>query len=201
VPASGYTGCIAAGGGQYSAMDDTRSPASAAPKAAEGAEVMDRERLCNDILNTGVMGALIGGFALSNLQMDFDTNNTHDIVIYLASFIGVHACTCSCITSALLYRVANRLSDNAAEAWAADNSMLLLLPMGKFGMGCLSYLLSVIALSHRDLKGAGGGNAWRNVALLIGIMSMSITVMTFFLLRARRGTTSVRQSDAKLGTE
>eukprot|EP01046_Picozoa_sp_COSAG06_P089603 COSAG06_NODE_35974_length_453_cov_0.858757_1_plen_68_part_01 len=39
---------------------------------AGGDEVpVDRDRLLNDILNTGVMGALIGGFALSNLQLNY----------------------------------------------------------------------------------------------------------------------------------
>ena len=35
----------------------------------EGGGGVDRERLLNDILNTGVMGALIGGFALANQFM------------------------------------------------------------------------------------------------------------------------------------
>eukprot|EP01046_Picozoa_sp_COSAG06_P047098 COSAG06_NODE_6785_length_2783_cov_3.587928_4_plen_101_part_00 len=72
------------------------------PRAAGDEVSVDRDRLLNDILNTGVMGALIGGFALSNLQLNYDTAKTVEVAIYLTSFIGVHACTCSCVTSAML---------------------------------------------------------------------------------------------------
>ena len=81
------------------------APGAAAERDDDGGGGLDRERLCNDILNTGVMGALIGGFALSNLQAGFDTAVTLDVAIYLTSFIGVHACTCSCVTSALLCEI------------------------------------------------------------------------------------------------
>eukprot|EP00320_Phaeocystis_rex_P018496 CAMPEP_0119072860 /NCGR_PEP_ID=MMETSP1178-20130426/60412_1 /TAXON_ID=33656 /ORGANISM="unid sp, Strain CCMP2000" /LENGTH=52 /DNA_ID=CAMNT_0007054909 /DNA_START=12 /DNA_END=166 /DNA_ORIENTATION=+ len=43
----------------------------------------DRERSLNDIMNTGVTAALIGGFALSNLQgieADSDGNIVTDTV-------------------------------------------------------------------------------------------------------------------------
>eukprot|EP01043_Picozoa_sp_COSAG02_P006821 COSAG02_NODE_198_length_29564_cov_12.279009_20_plen_112_part_00 len=71
---------------------------------------VDRDRLLNDILNTGVMGALIGGFSLSNIQMAVDTAKTLDVAIYLTSFVGVHACTCSCVASAMLCEPACVLS-------------------------------------------------------------------------------------------
>ena len=35
-------------------------------------DVMDRERLMNDLANTGVVAALFGGFALSTLSVDLD---------------------------------------------------------------------------------------------------------------------------------
>ena len=156
-------------------------PTVAPPSGDDGGGGLDRERLCNDILNTGVMGALIGGFALSNLQAGFDTAVTLDVAIYLTSFIGVHACTCSCVTSALLYRVANALHDTEAAPWAKAHPFLLKLPMAKFGMGCLSYLLSVVLLSFRDLEGV---DAIKYAALVIGLMSMSMTLgVGWFLLR------------------
>ena len=156
-------------------------PAAAPPSGDDGGGGLDRERLCNDILNTGVMGALIGGFALSNLQAGFDTAVTLDVAIYLTSFIGVHACTCSCVTSALLYRVANALHDTEAAPWAKAHPVLLKLPMAKFGMGCLSYLLSVVLLSFRDLEGV---DAIKYAALAIGLMSMSMTLgVGWFLMR------------------
>ena len=61
---------------------------------------INREKMLNDLVNTGVMAALIGGFALSNLQRDYDVNNGWDVSIYMTSLIAIHLCTCSCLTSA-----------------------------------------------------------------------------------------------------
>jgi len=150
----------------------------------------ERERLCNDILNTGVMGALIGGFALGNLASGADTNSSLDIAIYLASFLGVHACTCSCVTSALLYRVANALQDEEAPRWAARNKTLLSMPMAKFGMGCISYLGSVVLISFRDLQAIP---FWQYLALVIGLMSMSMTVVVAVILFRQQAKMSTRR--------
>ena len=43
-----------------------------------GQPKLDRERLLNDILNTGVNGALIGGFALGNMQMEYESPECHN---------------------------------------------------------------------------------------------------------------------------
>ena len=140
-----------------------------------GQPKLDRERLLNDILNTGVNGALIGGFALGNMQMEYESPEWPqlDVAIYMTSFVGVHACTCACVTSALLYRVANRLPDLAAPDWAQKNKMLLMMPMAKFGMGCIAYLCSVVLISYRDLEAI---SVWRYIALAVGLMSMSMTL-------------------------
>ena len=135
---------------------------------------IDRERLCCDILNTAVMGALVGGFALSNMTSSGD-GNTLDNLIYLFSCLSVHACTCSCLTSALLYRTAVRMRDDAVAAWAAAHKLLLMLPLAKFGMGCVSYLLSVILLSFRDLDHS---STFQYTCLIIGVMSMCTVCMT-----------------------
>ena len=150
---------------------------------------MDRERLCNDILNTGVMAALIGGFALSSLQTEYNMNEGLDVAIYVTAFVGVHACTCSSVTSALLYRYANALRDEDAPSWAASHSFLLSLPMAKFGIGCVSYLLSVVLLSFRDLDTVP---FWQKAALLIGLMSMSMTLaIGTWLLTLNSGQTPI----------
>ena len=139
-----------------------------------GKAPIDRDRLCNDILNTGVTAALVGGFALTNLEGGVDVDvGWVGYIIYLgasagsldlwsdiacyaccccccaspretdrdppsaASYASVHACTCSALTSALMYREANLLHEDAVTAWAAERKMLLSLPMMKFGMGVL----------------------------------------------------------------
>mmetsp|Transcript_28724 Transcript_28724/g.82172 ORF Transcript_28724/g.82172 Transcript_28724/m.82172 type:complete len:187 (+) Transcript_28724:1-561(+) len=142
----------------------------------------DRERLCNDVLNTSVMAALVGGFAFSNLQelhspLKQDEPRPIDIAIYMFNVIAVHASTCSCLASAFLYRVINRLRDDAVSTWAADMpwKMLLPMPLAKFGMGCVFYLVSVILLSFRDLEYTG---VWRYAALAIGVGSVMMVFCT-----------------------
>ena len=109
---------------------------------------------------------------------------TLENLIYLASCFAVHACTCSALTSALLYRVAVRMDDEAVPAWAKAHPLLLMLPLGKFGMGCVSYLASVILLSFRDLD----HSAWTQYACLaIGLMSMSTVFMTVAIIAMPEG--------------
>ena len=62
---------------------------------------LSKDQLLNDVTNTGVAAALIGGFALGNLHSDV-SEEPMEITIYMLSFIAVHACTCSCLTSCLL---------------------------------------------------------------------------------------------------
>ena len=140
---------------------------------ASGKVVIDRERLCCDILNTAVMGALVGGFALSNMQSTGE--GILENCIYLCSCLAVHACTCSCLTSALLYRVAVLMHDDAVPAWASKHQLLLKLPLVKFGMGCISYLLSVVLISFKDLDHS---DFFRYACLTIGVMSMSTVLGT-----------------------
>lgn len=54
----------------------------------------DKEKICHDVLNTSVMAAIIGGFALSNLQSFEDPdykNNIFDLIIYLFSNVAVRS--------------------------------------------------------------------------------------------------------------
>ena len=54
-----------------------------------------------------------------------------DVIIYMLSFISIHSCTCSCLTSAMLYRYGNVLSDDDIVGWAKRYPKLLLLPFQK----------------------------------------------------------------------
>ena len=62
---------------------------------------LNRDRLCNEMQNSCVMAALIGGFALSSLAAPHPDERL-DKWIYLLAYIAVHACTCSALTSAFL---------------------------------------------------------------------------------------------------
>ena len=81
------------------------------------------------------MAALIGGFALSSLGRNFDFDNSLDLYIYMCLIMSIHLCTCSCLTSALLYRSANFQGENEIPVWAKNHKILLSFPIGKFVVG------------------------------------------------------------------
>eukprot|EP01052_Picozoa_sp_SAG31_P036656 SAG31_NODE_4609_length_3098_cov_2.056019_5_plen_158_part_00 len=145
--------------------------------------MLARVVLSNDVLNTGVTAALIGGFALGSLQEGIDP--AEDTVLaratYLLSLVAVHACTCSCLSSAFLYYVANVMEDNESVAvWASRHPILLRIPILKFAAGCVCYLVSVLLLSWRHLE---GGAVSRYLALGIGggsVLMVFVTVVLIF---------------------
>ena len=142
-----------------------------------------KEVVLNDVTNTGVMSALIGGFALSNVQsyeFNHKQNSIHSFTYVLLIF-AVHACTCSALTSAILYRTINRKSESAVPAWCARgyNWMILLMPMAKFGMGTIAYIAAVLLMSFVDLIDVP---FYQSVALAIGLGSMSTVVVTTVML-------------------
>lgn len=136
---------------------------------------MDRERLLNDLLNTGVMAALVGGFALSNLESGVSRPGWEGYAIYVASYTAVHASTCSALTSALLYREANLVNEDNVEAWSRDNRKLMLMPGMKFFMGVVCYLVSVIMLAWVDLAAEPVAQI---ITLVVGLGSMSTVIAT-----------------------
>jgi len=148
-----------------------------AEAAVEGStSEVERDRLCNDIVNTGVMAALVGGFALSNMiAPENQAHTTESTLTYLAACFAVHMCTCSCLTSALLYRYANGLHEGHVAEWAVNNRLLLNVPLIKFGMGCLCYLVSVVLLSWQHLEGE---NWARYTAFSVGMMSVVTVLVT-----------------------
>mmetsp|Transcript_21527 Transcript_21527/g.54240 ORF Transcript_21527/g.54240 Transcript_21527/m.54240 type:complete len:215 (-) Transcript_21527:477-1121(-) len=143
-----------------------------------------REKICNDVLNTSVMAAIVGGFALSNMQQTSEPFPADvkalQLAIYVCSFLAVHACTCSALTSAFVYRHVNNMADEERLArWVNKYEKIVMLPLAKFGMGCLSYMLSVILISYKELEFL---DVWRFLCLGIGLMSMSMVFVTVFVL-------------------
>ena len=150
-----------------------------------GAPRKSKTSVMNDVTNTGVMAALVGGFALSNLQAgDFDFElSLYDNVIYVLLVFAVHACTCSALTSAFVYRTVNYLPESEVPAWADSQWMILMMPIAKFAMGTLSYIVSVIFISYRTLEAVA---ITRAIAVIIGLSSMSTVMMTLVMLNVRR---------------
>jgi len=78
-------------------------------KAVAVEDEYDRDRACNDMLNTGVMAALIGGFAMNNISGKAGAkvkNESSDMLVYFLNVLSVHMCTCSALMGAFLYRKA-----------------------------------------------------------------------------------------------
>jgi len=157
----------------------------------------DRERLCNDVLNTSVMAALIGGFALGNLSAPGEDAERLDTYIYMLSYITVHACTCSALTSAFIYAAVNQMEDDAVHEWAKTQKVLLMLPMMKFVCGCMAYMVSVILGSWRDLD---GGDMAQAIALAVGVMSVSSVWVAFGIIQRSiiKSKAAVKKAPAKI---
>lgn len=143
--------------------------------------MQDRERVCNDTMNTGVTAALVGGFALNNVTDMTDVSTGLDMAVCIISIVAVHGCTCSALTSALIYRKVNRMQDDAVEPWASGNQRVLALPLQKFGLGCFSYLLSVVLMGWRALA---PNSPLQGMGMAIGVMSMlsALAIAVYFAL-------------------
>jgi len=142
---------------------------------------MDRERLMSDLMNTCVIAALIGGFALGNLSPPAEDEDPNSIsnYIYILSYITVHACTCSALTSAFIYAAVNKMGDRYLCDWAKKQKLLLCLPMVKFVSGCMCYMVSVILTAWRDLRNNTLGRSFTTV---VGAMSVCSVWMVFILI-------------------
>lgn len=146
----------------------------------EGDAGKTRERLLNDLINTGVTAALVGGFALGNIYgSERVSNDWQDVMIYMLSFVAVHACTCSALTSAMFYRSANVVHEDELTQWIESKAFLLKLPWLKFVVGCLSYIISVIILSVRALEQLP---FWQYASVVFGVMSMSMVFASMILI-------------------
>eukprot|EP00756_Hemistasia_phaeocysticola_P048967 Hpha_TRINITY_DN23385_c0_g1::TRINITY_DN23385_c0_g1_i1::g.96947::m.96947 len=160
----------------YSVEDSRRDSEG----ASEGVLSVDRERLCNNIANLNVVSALVGGFALDNMKPAEDT--FLDNAVYIGNCITVHMCTCACLTSAFLYHKTMGLTTDKMNAWVTRNYWIFKVPMFGFGMGSVTYLLSVTFLSYRDLAPTRSTQMFATVLGALTVMSvMVVSIYVFFL--------------------
>mmetsp|Transcript_5140 Transcript_5140/g.8814 ORF Transcript_5140/g.8814 Transcript_5140/m.8814 type:complete len:214 (-) Transcript_5140:313-954(-) len=143
--------------------------------------LMDRERVCNDLMNTSVMAALIGGFALDSMEPPDE--DPLDESIYLLAILSVHLSTCSALTSAFIYRKVNEMDDGECIKWVSkkSNQILLKAPLIKFVAGCMSYMIGIILRSYRDLSSY---RATQVLAVCIGVSSVCSAWSIFFKVEA-----------------
>ena len=102
------------------------------------------ERYRDDQMNTGIIAALVGGFALTNSwEMNIYENNENEnennldlsnieLSSYTLAILAVHGCTCSALVSAFLYRSITRVkSPQAGVQWVERHPILVQLPWYK----------------------------------------------------------------------
>lgn len=143
--------------------------------------LLDRERVCNDLLNTCVMAALIGGFALESMEPLEESYL--DLPIYLLAIISVHSSTCSALTSAFLYRKVNEMGDAECLDWGSKkmNQLLLKAPLMKFVVGCMAYMLKIILRTCRDLEEHKVAQVF---GVCVGVMSVCSAWSIFFIIES-----------------
>jgi len=139
---------------------------------------VDRERLLNDLTNTGVIAALLGGFALSCLSIDLEPYGAHtkssDTTLavigtcyWMVAFLAAHVCTLSAASSALLYRKINLLSDETALPWLQQNKRLKKMPLVCFMIGIKLYEVSIVLFG---LLYFHGSTALQAVSTVLGLI-------------------------------
>jgi len=165
----------------------------AAAAAAEAEIESQYEKYRDDQMNTGVIAALIGGFALTNSwEMgveveDYDPNvkrriepRTLSVIAYVLAICAVHACTCSALVSAFLYRNLTRMkSPQDAVQWVHRHPILIETPFYKFLMGVLLYLASVILVAWETLE---FNTTCRIFTVVVGIVGCTTVLATCYII-------------------
>ena len=149
---------------------------------------MDYDKYRDDQMNTGVIAALLGGFALTNSwEMELRPNSAVDSVMYVLAILAVHACTCSALTSAFLYRALTCNDPKLAVLWMRKHPFLAKLPYTKFVVGTLAYIVSVILIAWKELSEE---YVARIITLVIGVMSACVAALTIGFVHFDHGLTT-----------
>ena len=104
-----------------------------------------KDQMLNDFVNTGIVAALLSGFALDNFQ-DVESNDATALerCQAISMYFAVHMTTFSAISAALLYRVVNNLDDEAAHNFGEKSALLREAPFYVFVAGGGLYIVGVV---------------------------------------------------------
>ncbi len=139
---------------------------------------MDFDRYRDDMLNTGVIASLLGGFALTNSWEMDNSGSLLDTSTYVLAIIAVHSCTCSVLSSAFLYRSLTKSDPQEAVRWMESHTTIRSLPFFKFVVGTVAYMTSVILVALKELEGVPPAKHFTFIAGILGICS-SLGVLTY----------------------
>ena len=118
------------------------------------------ERYRDDQMNTGIIAALVGGFALTNswemniYENEGENNFVSNIELssYTLAILAVHGCTCSALVSAFLYRSITRVkSPKAGVQWVERHPILVQLPWYKVRTFTFTFKLLLQNCSSRQI--------------------------------------------------
>ena len=116
------------------------------------------EKYRDDQTNTGVIAALLGGFALTNswemevAQGGGSEISKIDIAAYSLAITSVHLCTCSALVSAFLYRsLTQQTTCQKGVEWMERQTVIRKCPWYKFLIGTLCYVMSVGLVAWKTL--------------------------------------------------
>ena len=97
---------------------------------------------------------------------------------------SVHACMCSTLTSAILYRVLEAVHDEDLVPWTSKplNRMLMRVPMSSFVVGGIFFLVSAILKSwvhfeDVDKKSKGASIAFMMISGSVAFLSVVYTAV------------------------
>ena len=113
---------------------------------------IDYDKYREDQLNTGVISALISGFNLINSWELERQGNKIDTITYVSAISAVHACTCSALTSAFIYRALTLSDPGKAVLWMKKHNFSAKMPIIKFIGGTMFYLISVVLVAWKGLS-------------------------------------------------
>jgi len=145
------------------------------------------DKLRDDQMNTGVIAALLGGFALTNSwEMDVAQHTEGSectkigIVSYCLAILVVHACTCSALVPAFLYRLLTQQKTcQKGVEWMKRHYVLEHIPWHFFLMGALFYVVSVCLVAWSNLEVSITG---RLVTIAGGMVSCDILAYTCYVI-------------------
>uniref|UniRef100_A0A7S1S420 Uncharacterized protein n=1 Tax=Alexandrium catenella TaxID=2925 RepID=A0A7S1S420_ALECA len=142
------------------------------------ATAMSRDQMLNDFTNTGVVAALIGGFALSDFSSIKDVSGTMSCARAVVMFLATHLCTASTISASLCYRAVNALDEGQAETWSVEMSSLRLMVFALFAMGGVLYVVGVVFVGLSTHQALGWQVLFATVGAMCCMMLMGVAMLT-----------------------